>query len=779
MTYYKNNVCLNERQLLQQRLTLASIHLDRGWFQRAPDAVADKREAYCKICRSVLRAHKTDLLRHANTITHKSRASNLIVEQQPPLVSFGFTAKSDTDKKRDLKLIMFIATHSDFRTIDHLGKCTMLIIHIITPAYLTELIEDVGQNAYSIKLDESTDITTHMYMAFFIRFYSYSQSDMPILQEVTQVNVIFQGTNIDVFKANCDLKKLLISLIRRVLKPNNISQIIKKNIEAVRNALGFPGAHLSNKCVDYDWQFETQSTLSIESKNINQLQLNTVKQRCTNFLLKLCHELCNRLPDSMSTIEKIESFCPDQCFNSNQRPSFGELPLNLAESSVDEDVLEMQWGQLGAITFNEIFPGMSISETSSNVEYIKRIVNCHRRIEVQRVSEFTIRTLTLPISNATTQTRRGTLNRVTGLMNPRVPVMLGPLLMGVSRGANHPTLECRWFNVILINGYAPTEDKEDEVKDIFYENLDNVCDRIPTNKVKILLGDFNAKIGQEVVYRPTIGKESLHRISNGNGTRLVNFAMTRSMILSSTTFPHKDIHKETWISPSGQIKNQIDHVIVDRRFKRCVMDVRSMRGSSAMSDHFIIRAKIKLHLSVEWRKNTISIKRFSIEDLKNQEINRHYKNKLKETLHLTESLNNVNNFWNEIENSIKTAATKVLRFEERKTGKKWFDEQCKKASNERDIARKKMLKDPTTIIKDEEGLLITDKTKAANEFKNMFETMLNQPTQVDVVKNLSTVEQRFDEPAIEEVERAVDMLKNGKAPGEDAIVAELLKGGGK
>jgi hydroxypyruvate isomerase len=57
-------------------------------------------------------------------------------------------------------------------------------------------------------------------------------------------------------------------------------------------------------------------------------------------------------------------------------------------------------------------------------------------------------------------------------------------------------LECRWFNVILINGYAPTEDKEDEVKDIFYENLDNVCDRIPTNKVKILLGDFNAKIGQ-------------------------------------------------------------------------------------------------------------------------------------------------------------------------------------------------------------------------------------------------------------------------------------------
>jgi hypothetical protein len=32
--------------------------------------------------------------------------------------------------------------------------------------------------------------------------------------------------------------------------------------------------------------------------------------------------------------------------------------------------------------------------------------------------------------------------------------------------------------------------------------------------MKILLGDFNVKVGREGIFKPTIGNESLHEISN-------------------------------------------------------------------------------------------------------------------------------------------------------------------------------------------------------------------------------------------------------------------------
>jgi hypothetical protein len=45
--------------------------------------------------------------------------------------------------------------------------------------------------------------------------------------------------------------------------------------------------------------------------------------------------------------------------------------------------------------------------------------------------------------------------------------------------------------------------------------------------MKILLGDFNAKVGREDIFKQTIVNHSLHEISKDNGVRVVNFATSK------------------------------------------------------------------------------------------------------------------------------------------------------------------------------------------------------------------------------------------------------------
>jgi hypothetical protein len=129
-----------------------------------------------------------------------------------------------------------------------------------------------------------------------------------------------------------------------------------------------------------------------------------------------------------------------------------------------------------------------------------------------------------------------------------------------------------WCHIVL-NVHASTEDKTDDVKDSFYEELERVFDKFPKYHMKILLGDFSAKVGREDIFKPTIENESLHKISNDNGVRLVNSATSKNLRVKSTIFPHRNIYKYSWTSSDGKTHNQIDHILVDRRRHSNVLDV--------------------------------------------------------------------------------------------------------------------------------------------------------------------------------------------------------------
>ena len=58
---------------------------------------------------------------------------------------------------------------------------------------------------------------------------------------------------------------------------------------------------------------------------------------------------------------------------------------------------------------------------------------------------------------------------------------------------------------------------------------------------------------------------------------MIQITISEGFNVRSTTFPHKDIHRETWYSADGRTENQIDHVLISNRFRSAITDIRALR----------------------------------------------------------------------------------------------------------------------------------------------------------------------------------------------------------
>ena len=120
--------------------------------------------------------------------------------------------------------------------------------------------------------------------------------------------------------------------------------------------------------------------------------------------------------------------------------------------------------------------------------------------------------------------------------------------------------------------------------------------QLPNKDINIVMGDLNAKVGEDNRnYEQVMGKHGLGEI-NDNGDRLLACCVYNNLIIGGTIFPHKKIHKATWISPDGQTENQIDHFCISRKFRRSLEDVRVLRGADVGSARHLLIPKLKLKL---------------------------------------------------------------------------------------------------------------------------------------------------------------------------------------
>jgi endonuclease/exonuclease/phosphatase family metal-dependent hydrolase len=106
----------------------------------------------------------------------------------------------------------------------------------------------------------------------------------------------------------------------------------------------------------------------------------------------------------------------------------------------------------------------------------------------------------------------------------------------------------------------------------------------------ILLGDLNAEGETADIFTPATGNESLHKIENGNGFRVLYSDTSENVIVKITNFLHRNIQR---YSSDWKRNERIDHVVIDKRRHSSVGDVRSFIRANCNSDHYRMIAKVR------------------------------------------------------------------------------------------------------------------------------------------------------------------------------------------
>ncbi|VDP27341.1 unnamed protein product [Schistosoma curassoni] len=168
----------------------------------------------------------------------------------------------------------------------------------------------------------------------------------------------------------------------------------------------------------------------------------------------------------------------------------------------------------------------------------------------------------------------------------------------------------------IIQCYAPTNDSNDDIKDQFYKRLQSIIEKSPRNDLTILLGDLNAKVGiDNTGYEDIMGQHGLGE-RNEDGERFANLCAFNKLVIGCTIFPHKRIHKATWISPDHTTENQIDHICINKKFRRTIEDMRARRGADIASDHHLAVTNLKLKLKKNWTTGQTALQRFNTDFLR-------------------------------------------------------------------------------------------------------------------------------------------------------------------
>ena len=144
----------------------------------------------------------------------------------------------------------------------------------------------------------------------------------------------------------------------------------------------------------------------------------------------------------------------------------------------------------------------------------------------------------------------------------------------VKKGVQHSDrvivvkMEAEPRDIVAVQVYMPTSSSEDEKVDEVYEQINDIIEAEKGNDYLILMGDWNAVIGEGEQGRE-VGKYG-HGRRNERGEKLVEFCRENKFMVINTWFEQENRRRYTWKQPGDTNRYQLDYILVRQRYRNSV-----------------------------------------------------------------------------------------------------------------------------------------------------------------------------------------------------------------
>ena len=183
----------------------------------------------------------------------------------------------------------------------------------------------------------------------------------------------------------------------------------------------------------------------------------------------------------------------------------------------------------------------------------------------------------------------------------------------------------------FVSAYGPGSENNREVVEEFWNDLSECVESLKMRNNVVLLGDLNARVGDEVI-EGICGKHGVAG-RNESGELLLNVCSEHELVVGNTFFKKRLINKYTWERVNvGKLVDRalMDYVVIERKLFARLKDVHVFRGEAGgISDHFLVEAKMEVAKGWKSRRGGSRREVVKVEELNKAGKEQEYQERLK------------------------------------------------------------------------------------------------------------------------------------------------------